>query len=172
MRQAHSSSTIARLSQVLTLRIPSRALRGTVAALAFALLVGVAGVALALAGQPPSTGHRSAPLPAVAAAPDYNSDLGTEFDPFVIENSRVRYRSLAPAPDYTSDLGTDYDPFVIANSQHRYVSLAPPPDYTSDLGTEYDPFVIANSRPRYTGSGQGATDDGGPCHTPGRSCNR
>ena len=50
--------------------------------------------------------------------------------------------------------------------------VAPVPNSASDLGTEFDPFVIGNSRPRYAGSGPGATDDGGPCREPGRSCNR
>ena len=33
----------------------------------------------------------------------------------------------APARDYTSDLGTDYDPFVIGSSQRRYPSAASAP---------------------------------------------
>jgi plastocyanin len=46
---------------------------------------------MALASETPL--RRAAP-----AVPDYNSDLGTEFDPFVIQNSRLRY---TPAPGTT-----------------------------------------------------------------------
>ncbi|MGN6674684.1 MAG: cupredoxin domain-containing protein [Thermomicrobiales bacterium] len=56
------------------------------------------------AGSPSNAGPAPTPIviaqPRSAAplAPDYNSDLGTEFDPLVIQNSRPRY---APAPGAT-----------------------------------------------------------------------
>ena len=53
------------------------------------------------------------------------------------------------AVDTASDLGTDYDPFVIANAQPRYEGPATAINAVSDLGTDYDPFVIANAQPRY-----------------------
>ena len=91
----------------------------------------------------------------------------------MIENSQRRYAPLSAAPDYASDLGTEFDSFVVQNSQRRYAPLAPAPNYSSDLGTEFDPFVIENSRPRYTGSGgQSAIDDGRLCHTPASFCDR
>jgi hypothetical protein len=47
-----------------------------------------------------------------------------------------------------SDLGTEYDPFVISNSRPRYVA-GPAQDFMSDYGTAFDPFVISNAQPRY-----------------------
>ena len=174
MQQAHSTSLGARLSQRFAPRLPAPSRRGAAAALALALLIGVAGVALALSWPVFGTGREDMPTAAAPAAPAHASasDYGTEFDPFVIQGSQRRYVPLAPAPDYASDLGTEFDPFVIQGSQRQYAPLAPAQDTASDYGTDYDPFVIGSSRPRYAGSGPGATDDGGPCREPGRSCNR
>ncbi len=66
-----------------------------------------------------------------APAPNYASDYGTEFDPFVIANSQRRY--VAAQSDSGSDYGTAYDPFVIENSRVRYTPSTPavaPSPYT------------------------------------------
>ena len=151
MQEARRSLTTARLPRIVTLRLASRSPRGAFAALALAVLVAIAAISLATAGllsrarQPGG----SALVAAAGPAPDYTSDYGTAFDPFVIANSQ---RRSVPAPsDSGSDYGTAYDPFVIENSRVRYTPVAPAADPASDYGTEFDPFVVENSRPRYTG---------------------
>ena len=129
MQEARRSLTTARLSRIVTLWVPSLASRGAFAALALVALVAIAAMSLVAAGQLPRAGQPGGSALVAAAG---------------------------PAPDYASDYGTEFDPFVIQNSQRHYAPLAPAPDAASDLGTEFDPFVIENSRPRYAGSGQGA----------------
>ena len=171
MQQAHRPSTLARLSQVLLPRVPARTLRGTVAALGLALLVGVAVAALALGGQLSGSGQGDAPTlgAALAPAPDYTSDLGTEFDPFVIGSSRVRYTPSVPAALPSAYTGACRSDLAGCVPEERLIPGVSAP--TAPVGTGRQQAELYAIEVRDNGAGT-TSGDGGPCHVPGRPCNR
>jgi hypothetical protein len=132
MRQAHRGSTVARPPLGRTPRRAGRGTRAAVAAIALALLVGVAAAASALAWPMIGAARNTAAMMA-APAPAAAREHGAGVDP-------------ADASDY----GTEFDPFVIQGSGRWRAPAAPTRDDNSDVRTECAPVVSSNPRPRYT----------------------
>ncbi len=123
-----------------------------------ATLVAAAALGLTLVGS--LIGHGRQAVPAaqqaqnsgpLAVSPNTASDLGTQFDPYIINGSLPRYVSASTAAvNTTSDLGTEFDPYIINGSLPRSVpALTAQANTTSDLGTQFDPYIVNGSLPRY-----------------------
>jgi hypothetical protein len=148
------------------------------------------------AGDAPAAGAL-APV-AVVPARDYTSDLGTDYDPFVIGSSRVRYTPSVPAAlpsAYTGACRSDVSGCVPEERLVPGVPAALPAPWTGTCrsgssGCEPEevlvPGVPAPTTPVGTGrqqaelyaievrdNGAGTTGgDSGSCRSPGASCDR
>ena len=89
--------------------------------------------------------HEAEPAGAGVTSPAGDAPGFTDF-----REDRSAYAPAAPAPDYNSDLGTDYDPFVIENSRPRYRAASAPVAYCAavyQVNDELYQACVASAEP-------------------------